>query len=114
MLARAPDAVPAHGDRQPGEAVTQALPGIGGVSAATATAPAAGTAKTNGEKAAEGFEKLLLGQLTKVLVDSALPDDKTASAATAVYRESLPDALTEALMSGGGIGLAKQLEEGMR
>ena len=93
------------------------LSGIGGVSAATATGRAgsvSGAKQTNEEKAAEGFERLLLGQLTKALVDSSLPADKTASAATGAYREMLPDALTEALMSGGGIGLAKQLEEAMK
>lgn len=64
-------------------------------------------------KAAESFERMLVGQLTKVLADSALPDE-SASAATNAYKDMLPDALTEALMSGGGIGLAKQLEEGMK
>ena len=93
--------------------MTQALTGIGGVQAASG--PAATPAPdTNAQKAAEGFERLLLGQLTKALVDSALPADGMAAAATGAYREMLPDALTEALMSGGGIGLAKQLEEGLK
>ena len=93
------------------------LSGIGGVTPAAPTERAGslpGAKQTNEEKAAEGFERLLLGQLTKALVDSSLPADKAASAATGAYREMLPDALTEALMSGGGIGLAKQLEEAMK
>ncbi|HWT93615.1 MAG TPA: rod-binding protein [Solirubrobacteraceae bacterium] len=74
-----------------------------------------GAAKKPSEttKAAESFERMLVGQLTKVLADSALPEE-SASAATNAYKDMLPDALTEALMSGGGIGLAKQLEEGLK
>ena len=88
---------------------------IGGVSAAQATAKAAAS-KPDAEtvKNFEGFEKLLLGQLTKQLVESAIPSDGDAAAATGAYKQMLPDALTEALMSGGGIGLAKQLAEGAK
>ena len=88
---------------------------IGGVSAAQATTPAAASkpdAKT--VENFEGFEKLLLGQLTKQLVESAIPSDGEAAAATGAYKQMLPDALTEALMSGGGIGLAKQLAQGAK
>jgi Rod binding domain-containing protein len=89
---------------------------IGGVSAAAA-ATAAGASKADAKtvKNFEGFEKLLLGQLTKELVETAMPDDDgDAAAATGAYKQMLPDALTEALMSGGGIGLAKQLAEGAK
>ena len=82
---------------------------VGSTSAAT---PAAATAKTDAEKQGEGFERVLLAQLTKNLVDSALPAaDDGASAAVSAYKDLLPDALTEALMSGGGIGLAAALQE---
>lgn len=91
------------------------LLGIGGVSAVT---PAAGAkpAQQDAEtvKNFEGFEKLLVGQLTKELVETAMPDDSEAAAATGAYKQMLPDALTEALMSGGGIGLAKKLAEGAK
>jgi Rod binding domain-containing protein len=40
-----------------------------------------------------------------------MPSDPESAAATGAYKQMLPDALTEALMSGGGIGLAKQLAE---
>jgi hypothetical protein len=86
---------------------------IGGVSASGA-ATAAATKKTDdakGVKEQEGFERMLLGQLTKELVETAMPDDPEAAAATGAYKQMLPDALTEALMSGGGIGLAQQLAE---
>ena len=62
-------------------------------------------------KTALGFERMLLGQLTKVLVDSALPSGDDASPAVSAYKDMLPDAMTEALMSGGGIGLAAALQE---
>lgn len=101
--------------------MTTPIASTGAVQAPTAAAsgtPAAqqDTAKKPGSetaKAAESFERMLVGQLTKVLADSALPED-SASAATNAYKDMLPDALTEALMSGGGIGLAKQLEEGLK
>jgi hypothetical protein len=41
-------------------------------------------------------------------------DEEGGSAAVTAYKDMLPDALTEALMSGGGIGLAKQLSEAKR
>ena len=82
--------------------------------AAAAGQPAADPKKTaEASKQGEAFERMLVGQLTKTLIDSALPED-TTSAATAAYKDMLPDALTEALMSGGGIGLAKSLEEGIK
>jgi Rod binding domain-containing protein len=82
--------------------------GGAGAAAAAASAPKPAPAPT-AAKQAEGFERVLLGQLTKELVETAMPDDENASAATGTYKQMLPDALTEALMSGGGIGLATQL-----
>jgi Rod binding domain-containing protein len=89
--------------------VTQPLTGVGGVSAAEAPTAARPAEDKAAREAAEGFERLLLGQLTRTLLDSALPAD-SASAATGAYKSQLPDALTEALMSGGGIGLAQTLK----
>jgi Rod binding domain-containing protein len=90
--------------------VSEALSAIAGAApAAQASAPSAKAGKEG-----EGFERVLLGQLTKVLVDSAFGGQQATSAAAGAYRDLLPDALTEALMSGGGIGLAKQLAEGAR
>ena len=81
-------------------------------STGAATPAAATTTKTYAEKQGEGFERVLLAQLTKNLVDSALPSTEDgASAAASAYKDLLPDALTEALMSGGGIGLAAALQE---
>jgi Rod binding domain-containing protein len=89
------------------------MPPVGAIAAATA-APAAAQQPapgTDAAKAGEGFERMLLGQLTKTLVDSALDSGDAPSAAVTAYKDMLPDALTEALMSGGGIGLAAALQE---
>ena len=89
------------------------IPAVGSVGATAAT-PAAKQPDAKTVENFEGFEKLLLGQLTKQLVESAIPSDGEAAAATGAYKQMLPDALTEALMSGGGIGLAKQLAQGAK
>jgi Rod binding domain-containing protein len=89
------------------------IPAVGSVGAVAAT-PVAKQPDPKTVENFEGFEKLLLGQLTKQLVESAIPSDGEAAAATGAYKQMLPDALTEALMSGGGIGLAKQLAEGAK
>ena len=82
-----------------------ALPPAGGA------APAEPAAKTGlSKKDAEGFERMLLAQLSKTLVESAT-GDKEASGAAGVYADLLPDALTQSLMDAGGIGLAKTLQD---
>jgi len=101
--------------------MSEPLTAVGGAAApAAATAgPASATGavrepSADDKKRGEAFERMLVGQLTKTLVDSALPEDEASSAAVSAYKDMLPDALTEALMSGGGIGLAKQLTEARR
>jgi Rod binding domain-containing protein len=91
--------------------MSEALTGVGGVSASALGTGAPAARSDDATKQAEGFERLLLGRLTKELVDSALPESEESSPAVNAYRQMLPDALTEALMSGGGIGLAKQLSD---
>lgn len=88
------------------------LAALSGAASVATTSAAKGPA-ADAKKAGEGFERMLLTQLTTQLADSAMPQDDEASAATSTYRQMLPDALTEALMSGGGIGLAKQLADGI-
>jgi Rod binding domain-containing protein len=78
--------------------------------AAAAGAPAAG-GRDDTVRAAEAFERLLVAQLSRSLLESASPAGEGAPAA---YRDLLPDALTEALMSAGGIGLARTLQEALR
>jgi Rod binding domain-containing protein len=60
-------------------------------------------------RAALGFERQLLLQLTQQLSKSAAPAEEDESAATSTYRDMLPDTLADALIRGGGIGLARQL-----
>ncbi len=63
-------------------------------------------------KAGEAFERALLGQLTKTLADSAFGGEDATSAAAGAYQDLLPEALTHALVAGGGIGLARALDRG--
>ena len=68
-------------------------------------------ARTPEEKAAMGFERMLLGQLTKELAKSAQPADESTDAGSQTYRDMLPDALADALIANGGIGLAAQIAQ---
>jgi hypothetical protein len=77
-------------------------------------------------KAALGFEQLLVGQLVQTMTGSDVSagtssdDDESAALDTANPLASGPmagqmqDALTSALMSAGGLGLAGQVYKGMR
>jgi Rod binding domain-containing protein len=78
-------------------------------------------------ESALGFERMLLGELTKALADTAKPagsddsgDDtstdsadgtdssgQTQDAATSMYMQMLPDQLADAVTSAGGLGLAQ-------
>ena len=72
-------------------------------------------------EAALGFERMLLGELTKSLADTAKPagsddggDDTstdgsggTQDAASSMYMQMLPDQLADAVTSAGGLGLAQ-------
>jgi len=77
-------------------------------------------------EAALGFERMLLGELTKALADTAKPagsDDggdtstdsadgsdssaPTQDAASSMYMQMLPDQLADAVTSAGGLGLAQ-------
>ena len=72
------------------------------VGGATAPTPArAVDART--QRAAEGFERVLLGQLTTQLADAATGER------AGPYATLLPDALADALADAGGIGLAASL-----
>jgi Rod binding domain-containing protein len=69
-------------------------------------------------EAALGFERMLLGELTKSLADTAKPagsddgDDSSSGdgpqdAASSMYMQMLPDQLADAVTSAGGLGLAQ-------
>ena len=66
-------------------------------------------ARTPEQRAALGFERQLLLQLTEQLAKSAAPQDEESSAATKTYRDMLPGALADALTAAGGVGLAARI-----
>jgi Rod binding domain-containing protein len=66
-------------------------------------------------RAALGFERTLLEQLTKTMstgttgADGADGEDSGDSAATSAYRDMLPGTLADAVAGAGGLGLAHRL-----
>jgi Rod binding domain-containing protein len=63
-------------------------------------------------QAALGFERMLLGELTKAMADTAKPADggdsgQPEDAASSMYTQMLPDQLADAVTAGGGLGLAQ-------
>ncbi len=88
-----------------------------------------GTAKDKQTYAAAlGFERALMGELTKAMADTAQPveaddsssddsgDDTGSStdAATSMYTQMLPDQLADGLEQSGGLGLAKTFYDSMK
>jgi Rod binding domain-containing protein len=62
--------------------------------------------------AALGFERMLLGELTKAMAETAKPaggEDDNKDAAASMYMQMLPDHLADAVTQNGGIGLARDL-----
>ena len=68
--------------------------------------------RTEAERAALGFERMLLMQLTQQLAKSAEPEGDSSSVATQAYRALLPGVMADAIVAGGGIGLGNFLAEG--
>lgn len=71
-------------------------------------------------RAALGFERSLLQQLTKTMLDTAKTEDTSSdeesgeTAATQMYKDMLPDRLADSLIANGGIGLAEDLYRAVR
>ena len=67
-------------------------------------------------QAALGFERMLLGELTKTMADTAKPsdDDQSGDAATSTYMQMLPDQLADAVTANGGLGLAKSFYDSVK
>ena len=66
-------------------------------------------------EAALSFERMLLGQLTKALADTAKPaDDSEQDAASSMYMQMLPDQLADAVTANGGIGIAQGFYDSVR
>jgi Rod binding domain-containing protein len=67
--------------------------------------------------AALGFERMLLGELTKQMAETAQPaggDDDNKDAASSMYMQMLPEQLADAVTKNGGTGLARSLYEATR
>jgi Rod binding domain-containing protein len=77
-------------------------------------------------EAALGFERMLVGELTKSMLQTASTDDSSSDssggstdtpssdATTTMYQQMLPDQLADAVTSAGGTGLADQLYRSMQ
>jgi Rod binding domain-containing protein len=64
--------------------------------------------RTEAERAALGFERMLLVQLTQQLAKTT-GEEESRTAATQAYRDLLPGIMADAIVAGGGIGLADGL-----
>ena len=75
-----------------------------------------GKADKKSYQAALGFERMLLGELTKAMTDTAKPseDDQSGDAASSTYMQMLPDQLADAVTANGGIGLAQSLYDSVK
>jgi len=70
--------------------------------------------RTEAERAALGFERMLLMQLTQQLAKSTQGEGDEGSAATQAYKDLLPGALADSMIAGGGIGLQTALTKDLR
>ena len=70
--------------------------------------------RTEAERAALGFERMLLLQLTQQLAKSTQGDDEETSGATQAYKDLLPGALADSMIAGGGIGLSTAITKDLR
>lgn len=83
---------------------------------------AAGAGAQQEYRSALAFERVLLGQLTKAMQATVPTDDEDGedgatsqtSAATQTYKDMLPDQMADALVAGGGVGLASDLVRSLR
>ena len=64
-------------------------------------------------RSALAFERMLLGQLTKAM-QATVSQEGEGSAATQAYKNMLPDTMADAMIAGGGIGLASDLVRALR
>ena len=75
--------------------------------------PPGAEARTEKERAALGFERMLLVQLTQQLAKTSEGDEET-SPATKAYKDLLPGALADAMVAGGGIGLSTAITKDLK
>ena len=69
-------------------------------------------------QAALGFERMLLGELTKAMAETAKPADgdegQTQDVASSIYLQMLPDQLADAVTAHGGLGLAQSFYDSIK
>ena len=72
-------------------------------------------------EAALGFERMLLGELTKAMADTAKPVDggdddsgEPQDAASSMYLQMLPDQLADSITQNGGLGLARSFYDSLK
>ena len=67
-------------------------------------------------RAALGFERMLLRQLTEQIAESTQGsgDEDSESAGQGAYRSMVADSLADAIATGGGLGLAKDMYRSAR
>lgn len=87
------------------------MTGVGGIDSGAMPLPPGSEKRTDAERAALGFERMLLVQLTRQLAKTA-DGEEGSSAATQAYRDLLPGVMADAIVAGGGIGLADGLDLG--
>ena len=76
---------------------------------------AAGPGAQQEYRTALAFERVLISQLTKAMQATVGGDeDGAGGAATQTYRNMLPDTMADALVAGGGIGIASDLVRALR
>ena len=100
------------------------LPSATGPIAMPADVGQSGKAGEETYRAALGFERQMLEELTKTMAkdltgtggsdDAGDGGDSTGDAATSAYRDMLPGTLADSLTSAGGLGLAHDLWLSMR
>ncbi len=91
--------------------MTEVLGMGGGTVSGAMPLPPGSERRTEQERAALGFERMLLVQLTQQLAKTA-EGEEGSSAATQAYRDLLPGVMADAIVAGGGIGLADGLDLG--
>lgn len=74
----------------------------------------AGAGEQQEYRSALAFERVLLGQLTKAMLSTTGGAEQGASAASETYEGMLPGTMADALVAGGGIGLASDLVRALR
>jgi hypothetical protein len=94
------------------------LPSVTAPGAIPAEVRRAGAEAQRTYRAALGFERMLLGELTKTLSTGAAGEGDSGaegqSAATTAYRDMLPGALADAVAGAGGLGVAPDLYRMLR